>query len=140
MLARYKIYRGRPPEGVTTPAGVRQDTRKHTRHCLRPPAELVASFLARPTNEAWEEFAATYRQVLLERWETDPLPFDRLAELAMRDNVYLGCSCPTKKNPQVEHCHTFVALQFMKERYPRIEIQLPASSSSGSAGTHGGRG
>ena len=50
MLARYKMYRGNRPPEDPLPAGIRQDTRKHTRHCLRPTEQLVAKFLAAPTS------------------------------------------------------------------------------------------
>ena len=52
MLARYKIYRGKRPVGVHPPDGIRQDTRKHTRHCLRPCAEIVSEYLANPSSAA----------------------------------------------------------------------------------------
>ena len=39
MLARYTMERGKPASEL--PSGVRQDTRRHTRHFLRPTKELV---------------------------------------------------------------------------------------------------
>lgn len=125
MLARYKIYRGKPPADVQRPEGIRQDTRKHTKHCLRPPTEIVLAYLANPTREGWRKFEASYLRSLEERWEADRTPFDDLAALASAENVYLGCSCPTVKNPDVKHCHTVSALKFMQDRYPTLEIEFP---------------
>jgi uncharacterized protein YeaO (DUF488 family) len=125
MLARYKIYRGKRPANDPLPHGIRQDTRKHTRHCLRPPAALVRQFLTNTTNEGWHEFAERYRQALEKRFEEDRSPFDGLAELASANDVFLGCSCPTQNNPDVRHCHTVVALRFMKKRYPKLAVQYP---------------
>jgi uncharacterized protein YeaO (DUF488 family) len=125
MLGRYKIYRGKPPADTKLPAGIRQDTRKHTRHCLRPSAEMVSQYLADPAAEAWQEFASSYLRTLDQRWAADPTPFDDLADLAAGQNVYLGCSCPTAKNPDVNHCHTVLALKFMQQRYPALDVEFP---------------
>jgi uncharacterized protein YeaO (DUF488 family) len=127
MLARYTMYRGKRPPGVELPRGVRQDTRKHTRHCLRPPAEAVMEYLADPTPEAWSKFEAEYLKCLAARYKADRAPFDELAELASREDVFLGCSCPTKKNPNVNHCHTVPALRFMQRHYPQLEVEFPPS-------------
>lgn len=125
MLARYKIYRGKLPPGEKLPKGVRQDTRKHTHHCLRPPADVVAAFLADPSEANWKKFAKAYREAVEKRFRSDRQPFDELAELAKRENVYLGCSCPTAKNPDVNHCHTVLALQFMAKHYPDLTVKYP---------------
>ena len=125
MLARYKIYRGNPPSGASRPDGVRQDTRKHTRHCLRPSPEIVTEYLDSPSPSAWKKFESSYLRSLTERYRVDPTPFDDLAALASGENVYLGCSCPTVKNPDVNRCHTVLALQFMQERYPELEVEFP---------------
>ena len=125
MLARYKIYRGKPPAGAHRPEGIRQDARKHTRHCLRPLEEIVAEYLAHPTLKIWKKFESEYLRNLDERYEADPAPFDNLATLASTENVYIGCSCPTAKNPNVQHCHTVLALRFMKEHYPALEVLFP---------------
>ncbi len=125
MLVRYKIYRGKPPADARRPEGIRQDTRKHTRHCLRPCTEIVSEYLANPSTEAWKKFESSYLRNLEERWEADPTPFNDLAGLATGKNVYIGCSCPTAKNPEVKHCHTVLALKFMKERYPALEVEFP---------------
>lgn len=125
MLARYKIYRGKPPADAQRPEGIRKDTRKHTRHCLRPCAEIVLAYLANPSTETWKTFESSYLRSLQERWKADPTPFDNLADLATSENVYIGCSCPTAKNPDVRRCHTFLALKFMKERYPALEVEFP---------------
>ncbi len=126
MLARYKIYRGKRPPDDTLPDGVRQDTRKHTSHCLRPSAKMVARFLGLLDESAWNEFRSQYLHLLEERFSEDRSPFDQLADLAANQDVFIGCSCPTVKNPNVEHCHTFLALQFMSERYPNLSIRFPA--------------
>ena len=128
MLARYKIYRGKPPADASVPVGVRQDTRKHTRHCLRPREEMVLQYLANPSAEAWARFETSYLREIQRRWEADPTPFDELAELAAAKDVYLGCSCPTSKNPDVNRCHTVLALKFMKARYPALEVEFPDPS------------
>jgi hypothetical protein len=125
MLARYKIYRGKPPVDAQLPVGIRQDTRKHTRHCLRPPEEIVAEYLANPTSRSWKKFASEYLRNLDIRYSTDATPFDSLANLATAENVYIGCSCPTAKNPEVNHCHTVLALKFMKEHYPALKVEFP---------------
>jgi len=128
MLARYRISRGKPKPGERLPDGVRQDTRKHTSHCLRPTAAVVGAFLAGPMDAAaWRRFADAYRAVVEERFRVDRGPFDRLAELASEHDVYLGCSCPTQKQPRVDRCHTYLALQFMAQRYPELEVVLPTS-------------
>jgi uncharacterized protein YeaO (DUF488 family) len=126
MLARYKIHRGKLPPGVKLPEGVRQDTRKHTRHCLRPPAETVAAFLDNPTDAAWKKFEREYQAEIKERYKSDPAPFDDLAALASEQDVYLGCSCPTANNPDVNHCHTVLALRFMQRKYPQLVVQFPS--------------
>ncbi len=125
MLARYKIYRGKRPADDPLPNGIRQDTRKHTSHCLRPPEAIVTAYLAAPSSAAWEKFAATYLRALEDRFANDSSPFDQLAEIAMREKVFLGCSCPTAKNPNVNHCHTVLALRFMREHYPKLDIVFP---------------
>ncbi len=123
MLARYTMTRGVPASAL--PDGVRQDTRKHTRHCLRPAAEMVERYLSRPTPEAWKEFERGYLELIERRFREDREPFDDLAQLARETDVYLGCSCPTKKNPDVRRCHTALALRFMRRRYPEVDVVFP---------------
>ena len=53
-------------------------------------------------------------------------PTVNLAALASERDVYLGCNCPTKANPRVDRCHTALALRFMKERFPELEVVFPA--------------
>jgi uncharacterized protein DUF488 len=124
MLARYTMHRGRRPDV----AGTRMDTRKHTRHCLRPAAEMVLKFLDGEAWYSWEQFRQEYLQLLDQRFTEDRQPFDALADLARREDVYLGCSCPTKKNPDVYHCHTVLALEFVRERYPDLKVIFPKPS------------
>jgi uncharacterized protein YeaO (DUF488 family) len=127
MLSRYQMARGVPASKL--PKGIRQDTRKHTKHVLRPPAELVFEYLSSPSDAAWNAMAKKYRAELEKRFKADRRPFDELAELARNDDVFLGCSCPTKKNPNVRHCHTWLALEFFRERYPDLEVRMPEPRS-----------
>jgi hypothetical protein len=124
MLARYHMRRGRSPEVE----GIRQDTRKHTRHCLRPTAEMVTDYLAEVSTAAWREFQQQYLALLRMRFSQDRRPFDKLAELAGRNDVYIGCSCPTARNPHVMHCHTALALRFMRKQYPELIVLMPSKS------------
>lgn len=127
MLSRYKIYRGKRPPSDPLPKGIRQDTRWRTRHILRPTQELVEGYLAALADEAWHQFAARYMALLPERFKADRKPFDALAALACENDVFLGCSCPTTQNPIREHCHTYLALRFMKEKYPKLVFVFPKS-------------
>ena len=126
MLARYTMYRGARPAADPLPEGHRQDTRKHTRHVLRPTAELVEAALGSDDPARWAAFAAGYRALLEQRFAAERDAFDQLAALARRQDVFLGCSCPTRKQPEVTRCHTFLALQFMAERYRSLAVRLPA--------------
>lgn len=123
VLSRYQMRRGARADEL--PKGIRQDTRKHTKHVLRPTAAIVKAYLAKPTDAAWAKFAAQYRAILEERFAADRAPFDELARLARENDVFLGCSCPTKANPDVRHCHTWLALEFMRERYPDLDVRMP---------------
>lgn len=125
MLARYRIHRGKRPPDDPLPEGVRQDTRRHTKHPLRPSRDMVEEYLAEPTESAWRRFEQEYLALLEERFASDRGPFDHLADLARKQDVFLGCSCPTKKNPRVDHCHTYPALQFMMRKYPDLDVRLP---------------
>jgi hypothetical protein len=127
MLGRYHIVRGRRPPGDPLPEGTRIDVRKHTRHVLRPDPKLVADFLRAPDEPArWTRYAKRYRELLAERWRDDRAPFDALAEQAREGDVWIGCSCPTRKQPDVQRCHTVLALRFMREKYKDLEVELPA--------------
>src|SRR6187399_2105468 len=99
MLARYRIVRGVRPADDPLPQGVRQDTRKHTRHILRPSAELVTEFLSEPSSKGFSAFRAGYLTLLKERFASERPAFDELAELARHSDVYLGCNCPTSQQP-----------------------------------------
>jgi uncharacterized protein YeaO (DUF488 family) len=121
MLARYTMHRGKPPDVI----GIRQDTRKHTRHCLRPTPEMVTRLLANDPTYPWDRFREAYQKLIVMRFREDSQPFEVLAELARHESVFLGCSCPTKKNPDVYHCHTVLALQFMHEQYPDLSVVFP---------------
>lgn len=124
MLGRYTIVRGAPRSAL--PRGIRQDTRKHTRHVLRPTSEMVERLLANARDESeWQRYAEAYRALLAERFAADRKPFDALATLAGEFVVLLGCNCPTAKNPDVRHCHTVLALEFMKQHYPDLDVRMP---------------
>jgi len=125
MLAHYRIIRGKHSPDNLLPQGIRQDTRKHTRHCLRPSAKMVTAYLASPTESAWQRFKKQYLAMIKERFREDRKPFDELAAIAKKTNVHIGCSCPTTKNPRVDHCHTYPTPQFMKEKYPKLEVKFP---------------
>lgn len=124
MLSRYSMVRGAPASSL--PVGTRQDTRKHTKHVLRPLAEMVEAVLGHADDErAWRDFERAYRALLEERYRSERAGFDAIAEAARRGDVYLGCNCPTAKNPDVRRCHTVLALAFMKERYPDLDVRAP---------------
>lgn len=125
MLGRYRIVRGKRPDGDPLPAGTRQDTRKHTSHVLRPDADKVTAYLAAPSESAWRSFAREYRRTLDARWRTERRRFDEIADLARSTDLWLGCSCPTAKNPDVRRCHTFLALEYLGDRYPDLQISWP---------------
>lgn len=125
MLARYQMRRGHAP----TVQGIRQDTRKHTRHCLRPGEQMVREYLAFVSAEAWGRFEQAYLKLLDERFAENRQSFEALAELARQSDVYLGCSCPTAKNPNVMHCHTTLALRFMQAHYSDLSVVLPQESN-----------
>ena len=126
MLARYKMYRGQRPPDDPMPRGTRQDTRWRTKHPLRPSEALVKEFLAAPGEQTWSRFRTAYLELLETRFTEDRAPFDNLAQLASTTDVYLGCNCPTELNPRVDHCHTYLALQFMKRKYPSLPVRLPS--------------
>ena len=126
MLARYQIVRGKRPPGNPLPNGLRIDTRKHTQHVLRPDEAAVTELLEDPTAAAFAVFAKRYRATLEERFADDREPFDALAEAAREQDVYLGCNCPTQKQPDPKRCHTALALAFMKRKYPKLKVVLPA--------------
>ena len=125
MLARYTIYRGKRPAGDSLPDGIRQDTRKHTQHVLRPPGGLVVAFLKGDGSVTWDNFRDQYLRCLEDRFENDPGTFEDLAALATAERVFLGCSCPTKKNPNVNRCHTILALEFMNGKFPSLHVEFP---------------
>lgn len=125
LLSRYTIYRRRPADAGPLPEGLRQDTRYFTRHVLRPTKEMVERYLADPSEEAFSQFRAAYLAQLDERWQEDAVPFEKLAEKGLSQDVYLGCSCPTKKNPNLQHCHTWLALEFMQNHFPKLKVVFP---------------
>lgn len=125
MLARYQIVRGKRDPSDPLPEGHRMDTRKHTQHVLRPESDQVEALLADLSDAAFKRFASAYHKLLDARFKTERARFDELAELAKTEDVYLGCNCPTAKNPDVNHCHTVLALHFMKKKYPKLRVVMP---------------
>jgi hypothetical protein len=125
MLARYRIIRGKRPPGDRLPEGTRIDVRKHRDHALSPRGASVEAFLEDPTEEAARRFAAGYSALLEQRFAECRAPFDELAEAARGGDVYIGCNCPTRKNPDISRCHTVLALRFMKRKYPTLRVVLP---------------
>lgn len=121
MLGRYSMKRGVPKSEL--PAGRRQDARKHTKHVLRPAAENVEAYLS--GEMSWDAFAEAYRSLVERRMREDRAPFDALAALARQTDVWLGCSCPTKQNPDVRRCHTWLALEQMAAAYPDLDVRFP---------------
>jgi uncharacterized protein YeaO (DUF488 family) len=119
------MYRRRPKDAGPLPEGVRKDTRYGTKHVLRPTREIVEAYLSEPSDLAWDEFRTVYLAVLEERYRAEQMPFDELAALATKNDVYLGCNCPTKKNPIVGRCHTYLALEFMQKKFPTLKIVVP---------------
>jgi hypothetical protein len=125
VLARYQIVRGKRAPFNPLPDGRRIDTRKHTQHCLRPETEQVEGLFGDLSAAGFARFEKAYRATLEARFARDRASFDALAERAQREDVYLGCSCPTQKNPDVNRCHTVLALRFMREHYPRLKVVFP---------------
>jgi hypothetical protein len=129
VLARYRIVRGRR-DGEPLPAGRRLDIRKHQSHILSPEPAMVSDYLAAPGDEAFARFAQAYGDLLSRRFATRRDRFDALAAEARAGDVYLGCNCPTRANPRVERCHTVLALAFMRERYPDLDVRFPPGAPS----------
>ena len=127
MLARYRIIRGKRPPDEPLPDGVRMDTRKHTHHVLAPNAQSVLRFLDDTNEAAYQRFASEYRALLAQRFEAERERFDAIAAAARSSDVYIGCNCPTQKNPDVQHCHTVLALRFMREKYRDLKVRLPSA-------------
>ena len=125
MLARYQIVRGKRSPSDPLPKGRRIDTRKHTKHVLRPETASVEALIRNPDARAFARFAKEYRAVLAARFAKDRRPFDALAELAQHEDVFIGCNCPTSFNPDVRRCHTTLALAFMKRKYPKLDVEMP---------------
>lgn len=111
--------------------GTRVDIRKHTKHVLRPDPKLVEAFLRSPSDErAAARFANAYRRSLQERFAADSSAFEALADAAREGDVYLGCSCPTKRQPDVMRCHTVLALRFFAEHFDDIDVRMPDPSNA----------
>ena len=86
---------------------------------------MVERLLSSPSAQGYDQFRRAYLKLLGERFVTQRTAFDDLARCAMQADVYLGCNCPTRKQPQLAHCHTVLALGFMKEAYPELSIVFP---------------
>lgn len=122
MLARYRIVRGKRPEDDPLPEGKRYDTRKHTRHVLRPSEAMVEEFLAEPSEQGFQRFRRSYLEALRRRFNQERAAFDAIADEARQADVYLGCNCPTARQPHVRHCHTWLALEFFDDNYPDLRV------------------
>jgi len=129
MLARYRIVRGKRSPSDPLPDGIRQDTRKHTQHVLRPTAPLVLALLEDSSAAAFAAFEHGYRALLQQRFVTERRRFDELAELARSNDVYLGCNCPTQRQPDVRRCHTLLALAFLRDHYPDVVVRFPQTKA-----------
>lgn len=90
----------------------------------------MRALLADPSAESFARFAEEYRATLQRRFAEDREPFDQLAHRAQLEDVYLGCNCPTRSNPDVRHCHTVLALEFMKKKYPQLTVRFPAPAGT----------
>ena len=73
----------------------------------------------------YEGNLVTAYALLEKRFSSDRGPFDELAQTASAGDVFIGCNCPTRKNPDVKRCHTVLALKFMKKKYSRLKVDLP---------------
>lgn len=125
MFARYKIYRGKRPDDDPKPGGICKDIRKHVKHVLAPTKPMVEKYFKNPGDKAWDKLKKEYLALLTERLKDRREEFDELAELVINNDVFLGCNCPTRKNPDVNRCHTVLALEFMKQEYPKLKIEFP---------------
>jgi hypothetical protein len=96
---------------------------------LRPSPELVAKVLSDVDGE-WPAYRVAYRKLLEARFAEDPAPFVELAERARRGDVHLGCNCPTARQPDVNRCHTVLALAFMKDQFPDLDVRFPLDDVS----------
>ena len=129
MLARYHIVRGKRRADDPLPDGIRQDTRKHTQHVLRPTTPLVLALLEDSSAAGFMRFERGYRELLKQRFVTERRRFDELAELARGNDVYLGCNCPTQRQPDMRRCHTLLALAFLRDHYPDLDVQFPQTKA-----------
>ena len=125
MLARYRIVRGKRDPNDPLPDGTRLDVRAHRNHVLSPDPKQVEALLEEPSAARFAEFAHAYRELLARRFESARAAFDALAEAAREGDVYIGCNCPTHKQPDLKRCHTMLALAFMKAKYPQLKVRVP---------------
>lgn len=125
MLSRYRMARGVPASRL--PRGMRQDTRKHTHHILRPAADLVLRYFETPTGATWRAAMKEYCAELERRFREDHAvrcpggagaQRGRVARLQLPDEAQPG-------RPPLPHLG-------------RIEVH--AREISGSRRTHAGRG
>jgi hypothetical protein len=85
----------------------------------------VERFLSDPSDVGFQRFRADYLALLEQRFAAHRAPFDALAQLARTKDVYLGCNCPTAKQPLVCRCHTYLALGFIAAQYPDLKVRQP---------------
>ncbi len=105
------------------------DTTYAAKHFLSPTEAMVKKYQSSPSDTAWREYENEYLKIIQERFEKNQELFDVLARRAMNENVKLGCFCPTRRIPDVYMCHTVIALRFMQEKYPELEVELPVITS-----------
>jgi hypothetical protein len=86
---------------------------------------MVEALLTNPSEQGFRQFRSAYLELLARRFRSERTRFDELARLARADHVYLGCNCPTAKQPDVRRCHTSLALGFLRQHYPDLEVRLP---------------
>lgn len=86
-------------------------------------------FLADPSEASWRTFEDSYLALLSRRYADNSVAFEQLATLASEHDVFVGCSCPTKKNPNLRRCHTYLALAFMKTKFPALEVVFPKTTT-----------
>ena len=104
-----------PPESAETPASTQDISYDQRRESSK------GTWPTRPCRTGGT-FEARYLEILETRFAADPKPFQELAAQARATDVYLGCSCPTTRNPDPDHCHTILALRFMKAKFPDLEV------------------
>ena len=63
------------------------------------PKSLFKEYLEDPSEAAWRKFKREYSSLLELRFKEDRSSFVKFAQLAIGQDVFIGCSCPTKTIP-----------------------------------------